>query len=77
MTNDVSHEWQHALCDYTLWLIIALLEHYEYTDDDEWIPRYYSHVQKIVQAFDPYIDDHGPLSDVPYLPLMDWADIDR
>ncbi len=77
VTNDVSHEWQNSLCDYSLWWIIALHEHYEYTGNEEWIHRYYPHVQKIVQAFEPYLDEHGLLANVPYLPLMDWADLDR
>ncbi|WP_248910472.1 family 78 glycoside hydrolase catalytic domain [Halocatena marina] len=77
VTDTASHNWEGALPDYSLWWVIALWEHYRYTGEDHWIHNFYPQVQSVVQVFVRYVDDSGLLADVPFWPIMDWADLDR
>lgn len=77
MTNTVSHNWENVIPDYSLWWIMALWHHYQYTGNQEWIHTYYPHVIKILQAYIRYIDGDGLLTDMPYWVFVDWADVEK
>jgi len=77
VTNTVSFDWQHVLCDYSLWWIMALWNHHMYTGEEDWIYCYYPYVLKIINAFIRYIDEYGLVANIPYPIFIDWADVDR
>jgi hypothetical protein len=77
VSDTASHDWETALADYSLWWILALWEHYRYTGEAQWIHNFYPQVQRVLQVFVRYLDDEGLLADVPFWPIMDWADLDR
>ncbi len=77
VTNIVSLNWQHTLCDYSLWWIITLWNHYMYTGEEEWVHCYYPHVLKIIDKFVRYVDEYGLVSNIPYPIFIDWADVDK
>jgi len=77
MTNIISHDWQWVIPDYSLWWVMGLWNHYEYTGRREWIDDFYPHVIKIVQAFLAHIDADGLVADMPHWVFIDWADVDR
>jgi hypothetical protein len=77
VTNDVSHAWQTCIADYSLWWVLALWRHYEFTGREAWVRDFYPHARRVVQAFEPFVRDDGLLGPVSHNTLFDWADVDR
>jgi alpha-L-rhamnosidase len=77
ISNTVSHAWQSAIPDYSLWYVRALWNHYMYTGEPHWIHRFYPHVLRVLYAHLDYLNEHGLLEDMPYWVFIDWANVDR
>ncbi|MFP4029049.1 MAG: family 78 glycoside hydrolase catalytic domain [Candidatus Brocadiia bacterium] len=77
VSNRVNHGWQRTIPDYSLWWIMGLWNHYRFSGQEEWIRYYYPTVRRIIQAFLPYLNEHGLLENMPYWVFVDWADVDK
>jgi len=77
ISNSISHGWNYVIPDYSLWWVIALWKHYQYTGDERWIHQYYPTAQKVINAIMPYLNSRGLVEDMPYWVFIDWAPLDR
>lgn len=76
-TNKTSFDWSNVICDYSLWWVMAVWNHYMYTGKKDVLYENYPTITKIMEAFVPYIDDYGMIDDMPYWVFIDWAQIDK
>ncbi len=76
-TNAVSFNWKDVIPDYSLWWVMAVWNHFMYTGEEEFIHEFYPTVVKIINAFIPYLDEYGLISNMPYWVFLDWANIDK
>jgi hypothetical protein len=77
VSNRVSHAWQGAHVDYSLWWVMGAWNHYIYSGEREWIDWLYPVCSRVVQAFLPYVNERGMIEDMPYRVFIDWSDVDR
>lgn len=77
ISNVVSHDWCHAIPDYSLWWVIGLWNHYMYTGDERYLNTLYHQAVEVIAAHLEYVNEAGFIEDMPYWVFIDWADIDR
>ena len=77
VSNTVNHDWLHTIPDYSLWWVMGLWRHYEYTGEERWLHHLYPTAVGIVRAHLNYVNAHGLIEDMPYWVFIDWADVDR
>ncbi len=77
ISNSISHGWQYAIPDYSLWWVICLWKHYLYTGVDDWIHQHYPTAQLIINAILPHVNSRGLVENMPYWVFIDWAPLDR
>lgn len=77
ISNSISHGWQYAIPDYSLWWVICLWKHYLYTGEKCWINQYYPTAQLIINAILPHVNSRWLVENMPYWVFIDWAPLDR
>ena len=63
--------------DYTLRWLLSLGEYHEWSGDHELVESLYPVILRSIRAFEPYMDESGLLTDVPYWHFIDWAALPR
>lgn len=80
MLSNVSNDlWLLNRCipDYSLWWVIGLWQHYLYTGEDRWINEFYPVVCRVIQAHLHYCNERGLIENMPFIPLIEWAHLER
>lgn len=77
VSNIVNHAWLGAICDYSLWWVMGLWQHYMYTGDERWVHEFYPQASRVMGLHRNYFNDRGLIEDMPYWVFIDWADTDR
>jgi alpha-L-rhamnosidase len=70
-------DWQGAkLPTFTLIWILTLWDYYLFSGDAALVKELFSIVQKALQFFEKYLDEHYLLNEVPYWNFVDWAKVE-
>ncbi len=70
-------DWQGAkLPTFTLIWILTLWDYYLFSGDAALVKQLFPHVQKALQFFEKYLDEHRLLNEVPYWNFVDWAKVE-
>jgi hypothetical protein len=70
-------DWQGAkLPTFTLIWILTLWDYYLFSGDAALVKELFPKVQKALQFFEKYLDEHHLLNEVPYWNFVDWAKVE-
>jgi alpha-L-rhamnosidase len=75
--GDAAARWGVFITDYCLSWIMALGEYVRYSGDTSLAEELFPAVARALAWFEPYLDQHGLLNNVPGWIFIDWADVDR
>lgn len=76
ISNVADTHWQNDIPDYSLWWVIALWRHYQYTGDVSFIHECYPEMQRIMRVHLERINEKGLLDQMFGWVFIDWAHID-
>jgi alpha-L-rhamnosidase len=76
ISNVSSNSWEHDIPDYSLWWIICLWRHYEYTGDARYVHECYPEMQRIMRVHLERIQEDGLLAPMFGWVFIDWAHVD-
>lgn len=76
ISNVADTGWQNDIPDYSLWWVIALWRHYQYTGDVKYIHECYPEMQRIMRAHLERINEDGLLDQMFGWVFIDWAHVD-
>jgi hypothetical protein len=69
--------WGVFITDYCLSWIMTIGEYVRYSGDTSLAQELFPAVARALAWFEPYLDQHGLLNDVPGWIFIDWAEVDR
>jgi alpha-L-rhamnosidase len=69
--------WGSFITDYCFSWIMALDEYARYSGDTSLVEELFPAVARALAWFEPHLDQHGLLNDVPGWIFIDWAEVDR
>ncbi|MDT8390458.1 MAG: family 78 glycoside hydrolase catalytic domain [Lentisphaeria bacterium] len=76
ISNVADRGWQHDIPDYSLWWVIALWRHYQYTGDVRYIHECYPETQRIMRAHLERLGPDGLLKPMFGWVFIDWAHVE-
>ena len=76
ISNVSSRDWTHDIPDYSLWWVMALWRHYQYTGDERYLHECYPEMQRIMRSHLERLNAHGLLDPMFGWVFIDWADVD-
>jgi len=76
ISNVASTDWQNDIPDYSLWWVIALWRHYQYTGDARYLHECYPELQRILRTHLERVNADGVLAGMFGWVFMDWAAVD-
>jgi hypothetical protein len=75
--GDAAARWGLFITDYCLSWVMALGEYARYSGDTPLAQELFPAVARALAWFEPHLDRHGLLNDVPGWIFIDWAEVDR
>jgi len=75
--GDAAARWGLFIADYCLYWIMTLGEYVRYSGDTSLAEELFPAVVRALAWFEPHLDEHRLLNDVPGWLFIDWADVDR
>lgn len=76
ISNVASRDWQNDIPDYSLWWVMCLWRHYEYTGDARYLHECYPEMQRIMRTHLERIGKSGLLEPMFGWLFIDWAAVD-
>ena len=76
ISNVADRSWQHDIPDYSLWWVIGLWRHYQYTGDLRYIHECYPEMQRIMRVHLERLGANGLLKPMFGWVFIDWAHVD-
>ena len=76
ISNVVSRGWQHDIPDYSLWWVIGLWRHYQYTGDVRYLHECYPEMQRVMRPHLERVNEDGLLEPMFGWTFIDWANVD-
>jgi alpha-L-rhamnosidase len=76
ISNVASTDWANDIPDYSLWWVMALWRHYEYTGDISIIHECYPEMQRVMRVHLERVGADGLLGQMMGWVFIDWAHID-
>ncbi len=76
VSNVASNDWSHMIPDYSLWWVIALWRHYEYTGDARYVHECYPEMQRIMRTHLEFLNEDGLIDEMIGWVFIDWANVD-
>jgi hypothetical protein len=61
--------------DWSLHWVHGVHNLYRYTGDRARLARYLPPIERVLRWYEPYVDEHGTLSDLPEWNLVDWSSV--
>jgi len=76
ISNVASSGWEHDIPDYSLWWVICLWNHYQYTGDARYIHECYPEMQRVMRSHLERVGANGLLGPMIGWTFIDWAHVD-
>src|SRR5215213_6120641 len=75
VTGEIEYRGGYTIPDWALHWIHGVWNLFRYDGDRSATLRLLPVVERVLRWFEPYVDDHGTLSDVPEWNLIDWSSV--
>src|SRR5829696_98526 len=75
VTGEIEYQGGYTIPDWALHWIHGVWNLFRHDGDQEATLRLLPVVERVLRWFEPYIDDHGTLSDLPEWNLIDWSSV--
>jgi hypothetical protein len=75
VTGEIEYRGGYTIPDWALHWIHGVRNQFRHDGDRSATLRLLPVVERVLRWYEPYIDDHGTLSDVPEWTLIDWSSV--
>ena len=75
VTGEIEYQAGYTIPDWALHWIHGVWNQFRHDGDRKATLRLLPVVERVLRWYEPYIDDHGTLSDVPEWNLIDWSSV--
>ena len=75
VTGEIEHRGGYAIPDWALHWVHGVWNLFRYDGDRSATLALLPVVERVLRWFEPYVDDHGTLRDVPEWNLIDWSSV--
>jgi alpha-L-rhamnosidase len=76
ISNVSSNNWEHDIPDYSLWWVMCLWNHYNYSGDPRFIHECYPEMQRIMRSHLERVGPDGLIDQLFGWVFIDWANVD-